>query len=98
MSAEEEMKYIFPDFLSKIMSKIDTRTQFESSMLSMTLIMIGMIISVVYFVVYFDFALWYRIVLVINGIAGVIFLSSFLITTFQSYTSHLEVLEFQKEQ
>lgn len=95
--AKIKNKYFFPNFLANAMSKVDMRTQLEASMMSMTLIMIGMLISVVYFIFFFNFALWYRIVLAINGIAGFIFLSSFLITTFQQYQSYLQAIEFQKE-
>lgn len=89
--------YIFPDYFARFMSKIDQRTQLEASMMSLSLILIGMVISVVYFTFYFDFPLWYKIVLVINGIAGVIFLWSFLVTTFQQYQSYLQIKEFQTE-
>jgi hypothetical protein len=89
--------YFFPDFLGDFMRKIDMRTQLEASMMSMTLILIGMLVSVFYFVVYFDFALWYKIVLVINGLAGFVFLSSFLVTAFQQYQSYLTAIEFQQE-
>lgn len=89
--------YCFPNFLGQAMSKIDMRTQLEASLLSMSFILLGMGISIVYFVVYFTFPLWYKIVLVINGLAGVVFLTSFLITTFQSYQSYLNAIEFQKE-
>lgn len=94
---KEKHKYIFPNFLAKAMSKVDMRTQYEASMLSMTFILIGLIISIAYFVIYFSFPVWYKIVLAINGIAGFIFISSFLITAYQQYKTYMIALNFQKE-
>src|SRR3972149_4798238 len=74
--------YIFPDFLAKAMAKVDLRTQYEASMLSMTLISIGLVVSVVYFLLYFNFQTWYKVVLVVNGLAGILFMWSFIITTY----------------
>lgn len=90
-------KYIFPNVLAKVMSKLDMRVQLEASMLSMTFILVGMLISVWYIIAYISFPLWYKIVIVINGLAGIVFLSSFIITTFQSYKSYLDASDFQKE-
>src|SRR3990170_333334 len=87
----------FPDIVAKAMSKIDTKTQLEASMWSMTLILCGMILTGIYMTIYTGFALWYKIVIVINVLAGIVFMASFLITTFQTYQSHCEILDFQKE-
>jgi len=38
-----------------------------------------------------------KIMIGINSAAGFIFLSSFLITTFQQYQSYMDAQEFQKE-
>lgn len=90
-------QYIFPDFLSKAMSKVDLRTQFEASMLSMSMMSVGLILTVIYFIIYFKFALWYKIFLGINGLAGLVFMWSMIITTFNQYQSYLEAIKFQKE-
>lgn len=89
--------YIFPDPLAKFMSKLSLRVQYESSMMSMSLIFIGMILSAIYLSVYVDFPLWYKVVLVINLLAGMVFIGSFLVTTFQQYQSYLSAIEFQEE-
>lgn len=88
--------YIFPDVLGNLMSKVDTKTQMEASMLSMTLMMIGLIITAFYVGIYVEFPLWYKIVLEINFLCGLVFMSSFLIQSFQAYKNILEVMEFQK--
>lgn len=91
-----EDSYIFPNFLANWMSKVDMRTQLEASMMSMTLMGMGLIVTIVYFVLYFDFPVWYKVLLVINGIAGFIFMSSFIVTTYQQYKSYMETIRFQK--
>ena len=88
-------KYIFPNILANWMSKVDMRTQYEASMLSMFLMLLGLIVTITYFVFFFGFALWYKFVLVLNGIAGFVFMSSFLITTYQQYLSYMETIDFQ---
>jgi hypothetical protein len=90
-------KYIFPNFLAEAMSKVDMRTQYEASMLSMSLIMIGMLLSVIYFVIYVELATWFKVVLVINALCGVVFMSSFLITTYQQYLGYMEAKSFQEQ-
>jgi uncharacterized membrane protein YagU involved in acid resistance len=88
--------YIFPNILAEVMSKVDMRTQLEASMMSMALMMVGLILSIIYAFIYIDLALWYKIVLVINAIAGLIFMSSFLVTTYQQYLNYMEAYEFQQ--
>lgn len=97
MKEKVKHSYIFPNVLSNFMSKLNLKVQLESSMLSMTFILFGMLISVYYIVAYINFPLWYKIVIVINGLAGIVFISSFIITTFQSYRSYLDAIEFQEE-
>lgn len=96
---EKEKKtfnYIFPDVLGKAMSNVPINVQLEASMMSMFLMMIGLMISAVYVGFYVNFPLWYKILLEINFFAGFIFMSSFLITTFQTYQNVMEVADFQK--
>lgn len=89
--------YIFPDILAKTMSKIDLRTQLEASMMSMSLMMIGLFITALYIGFYASFPIWYKVVLEINFLAGLIFMMSFLITTFQQYQNYMEVAVFQED-
>ncbi len=88
--------YCFPSPLAKMMEKVDLRTQYEASMMSLTLILCGLIISVIYMFVYVELVLWYKIVLIINLFAGMIFLSSSLVTNFQQYKSYLKAVKFQE--
>ena len=86
-------KYIFPDFVANVMAKMDVRTQFEASMMSMTFIMIGMVLSLVYAMIYMDLRMWFKVVLIINGVSGVVFMFSYLVTTFQQYQNYMAAKE-----
>jgi len=94
---KEKHKYIFPDFIAKVMSKVDLRTQYEASMMSMSLMSIGLIVTITYLFIYVNFALWYKIVLVINGLAGILFMWSYITTTYQQYKAYMETIDFQRE-
>ncbi|GAG12206.1 unnamed protein product [marine sediment metagenome] len=94
---KQKNKYIFPDFLAKAMSKVDLRTQYEASMMSMFLMSIGLIVTITYLFIYVNFQLWYKIFLVINGIAGLGFMWSYITTTYQQYRAYMETVDFQKE-
>lgn len=94
---KEKHKYIFPNFLARAMSKVNIQVQYEASMMSASLILIGLILTLLYFILYFHPPLWYKIALIVNLIAGFIFLSSVLITTFHQYRTLMEALEFQRE-
>ncbi len=93
----KEHKYIFPNFLAEAMSRVDLRTQYEASMLSMTFILFGIITSSIYFAITLEIATWYKVFLFFNGLAGFLFISSFLITTYQQYKTYMVALNFQKE-
>ena len=94
---KEKHKYIFPSWLAKKMAKIDMRTQYEASMMSMALITVGFIASCIYLPFYTDFATWYKVFLILNLLAGMGFIGSYLVTTYQQYKSYMETIEFQKE-
>jgi|TARA_R100000750_G_scaffold3588_1_gene2933 hypothetical protein len=89
--------YVFPNVLANAMAKVDFRTQLEASMLSMTFMMVGLIVTSFYIAIYIDFQTWYKFFLVLNAFAGVIFMSSFLITTFQQYKNYMSTIKFQTE-
>jgi len=89
--------YIFGDFLGKAMSKVDLRTQLEASMMSMSLMLIGLCATVVYLGFFVPFPLWYKIFLIINLLAGLVFLWSNLVTQYQQYQNYMEVLDFNKQ-
>lgn len=86
--------YIFGDFLGNAMSKVTMQVQIEASMMSMSLMMVGMVLTISYFVMYGNFPTWFKIMLIINGLCGIIFMLSYLVTSFQQYRSYMEAQEF----
>jgi hypothetical protein len=97
MVEKKKANYVFPNILASAMSKVDMRTQLEASMLSMVFILAGMMVTIFYMAVYIAFPLWYKIVIIINLLAGLVFISSFIVTTFQQYQSYLDAVGFQEE-
>ena len=95
--SEKKQNYIFGDFLGNALSKVDLRTQFEASMLSVSMMIAGLILTIIYIVLYIDFQLWFKIVFVVNGLFGILFMLSNLVTTFQSYRSYMEAKRMQEE-
>lgn len=94
---EKKPSYIFGDVLGNALSKVDLRTQFEASMLSVTMMMVGLVLTIIYIVFYIDFQVWFKIVFVVNGLFGILFMLSNLVTTFQSYRSYMEAKKMQEE-
>lgn len=88
-------RYIFPNPLAKLMKEVDTKTQFESSMLSMALLLLGMLLMSVYTMIYVDQGMVFKVLLVINILAGFLFMSSFMVTTYQQYCSYMDAMEIQ---
>ena len=88
---KEKLKFVFPNIMAKMMKKVDMRTQMEASMMSMSMIMVGMIIMVTYILIYGVMGLFYKSLIVFNLICAFIFISSFLVTTYQQYTSFMEM-------
>ncbi len=85
-----EDSYCFPDALSSIMKKINMKTQYEASLLSISFILIGLITMAIYTVTFTELSGWAKFMISFNMFWGFIFLSSFLVTTYQQYVSYLE--------
>ena len=88
--------YIFPDFLGEWMSNISQQVQYEASMLSMTLLMVGLILSGVYAVLYLPVPLWFKITTCINCLFGIVFMWSFIVTTYQQYLAYMDSVKLQE--
>ncbi len=87
--------YCFPNFLADFMKKVSIRTQYEASMMSMIFILCGMIIFSTYLVIWGPLGFFTKLMITINTVAGFVFISSYLITTFQQYQQLLMVNEIQ---
>jgi len=84
--------YIFPNILAKMMKGISQRTQYEASMMSVVCILIGLIIITIYTSFFSPLSIAIKVMSLINGIAAFIFLSSFLVTSFQQYQNYLMIM------
>lgn len=85
--------YVFPKTLAQAMAKVDTQVQYEATMLSLVFILIGIITTSIYSVLYMGLTPFMKVMVVINAMAGFIFLSSSLVTSYQQYKNYLEVKE-----
>ena len=92
----EKHKYMFPNLMAKMMKNVSMQVQFESSLMATALILLGLILMAAYLFLFGEQTLYYKIILGINLIGGFIFMSSSLITTYQQYTSYMDVVDFQK--
>ena len=86
----EPHAYALPDIMAKVMKNVDMRTQYESSILSMFFIMVGMIAFTIYLVFLTEFSLMFKILTAFNSFFGIIFMLSYLVTTYQQYISYME--------
>jgi Ca2+/Na+ antiporter len=92
---ENKHKYIFPNFMAMAMKNANMQTQLESAMMSMTLLLIGMILMSVYTMIYLTQGWVFKGLMLFNLIAGFLFMSSYLVTTYQQYSSYMIALEVQ---
>ena len=95
--AQSEDSYVFPDFLSSVMKKVDMRTQYEASLLSISFILIGLIAMAIYTVTFMEVSGWAKFMITFNMFWGFIFLSSFLVTNYQQYVSYMQTSKVMKE-
>lgn len=91
---KEKYRYVFPNVLAKGMAKVSMRTQMESSMLSQFLLLIGLTAMVIYILFSRQTTGFYKFMVVFNLLAGWLLISSYLVTTYQQYTSYSEAMGF----
>jgi len=88
---KEKLSFVFPNIMAKFMKKVDMRTQMESSLLSMSMILVGMILMTIYLIIYGNMGGFYKGLIIFNLICAFVFISSFLVTTYQQYLSFMEM-------
>lgn len=93
---KDNNNYIFPDIFGKWMGKLDQRTQYEGGMMSTSLIMIGLILMTTYIWLYMDMGLGFKIIATFNAIAGLLLMTSNLVTLFQQYQAFMGFQETKK--
>jgi hypothetical protein len=99
MSKEKEKyKYCFPNIMAKTMSKIDFRAQMEAGMLSQFLLIIGLTIMMLYMIFTKQTSGFYKFMVIFNLACGWVLISSYLVTTYQQYTSYMEALGIDPEE
>lgn len=86
---KEPLSFVFPNIMAKVMKKIDMRSQLEASLLSMTMIIIGMFLMAVYLLFFGNLTIVYKCLILFNLFCAFIFISSFLVTTYQQYLSYM---------
>ena len=91
-SEKTKNRYIFPNWLAKTMNNVSFRTQNEASLLSQFLLIIGMILMVIYIVIYGGQSIGYKILLVVNMLCGIVFMGSYIVTTYQQYKSYMDTM------
>ena len=84
-SKDKNYNYCIPSPMAKFMSMVDDRTQMEASLMSMFLLLIGIILFTTYIAFFSGWGWWMRGMTIFNGICGMLFMFSYLITTFQQY-------------
>ena len=95
---KETGNYVFGKYMAKAMKAISQRTQMEAAMMSMVTIIFGLIFMTVYIPFFTDFPLIMKIATVVNTVAGMGFIGSYLITSFQQYQSYMMVMGVIKDE
>lgn len=89
-------KYIFPNFMAKMMANVDPKTQYESAMLSSALILAGIIMTSIMMIFFMDLSVMYKVLIGLNCIGGFMYISSSLVTVYQQYANYCDIMEIQK--
>jgi hypothetical protein len=89
-------KYIFPNFMAKMMADVDPKTQYESAMLSSALILIGIVATSIMMIFFMQFSLTYKILIALNCLGGFLYICSSLVTVYQQYANYMDIMEIQK--
>lgn len=89
--------YVFPNIMAKMMKGISQRTQFEAELMSLTFILIGLLIMAIFTVFFTNTSVFVKVMVSVNAIAGFVFLSSRLVTSFQQYNQFLTAMGLIEE-
>lgn len=83
--------YVFPNALASALKNISMRTQYEASMLSIVFILGGILFGTFYGVFFVEASIVVKVMGIVNALAGFVFLTSMLATTYQQYYSYLGI-------
>ena len=91
---KEKHRYVFPNFLAKAMAKVDMRSQMEASMLSQFLLIVGLTFMMLYMIFTKTTTGLYKFIVIFNLLCGWVLISSYIVTTYQQYTSYMGQMGF----
>jgi len=94
----EKYSYCFPKGVASTMGKISMRSQMEASMLSQFLLLIGMTIMIVYMLITKQSSVLYKIIITFNLLCGFLLIGSYLVTTYNQYTSFMGSMGYDPKQ
>lgn len=94
---KEKYKYAFPNFFAKAMSKVSMRAQMESSMMSQFLLLIGLTVMVLFMIFSHQTSGFYKFMVIFNLVAAWFLITSYLVTTYQQYTSYMDAMGYDPE-
>lgn len=86
---KETGRYVFPNIMVKMMKGVSQRTQYEAEMLSLTFILVGLITMGIFTIFFTGASVFFKVLIGVNAVAGFVFLSSRLVTSFQQYQQFL---------
>lgn len=89
---KQKHKYVFPEKMARFMANVDMRTQMEAGMMSQFLLLIGLTILMIFMVLFQPGSWWYKGIVIFNMAAGWILIGSYLVTTYQQYTSFMDAM------
>ena len=98
MTKKEKYRYLFPNIMAKAMAKVDFRAQMEAGMLSQFLLIVGLTVMMLYMIFSQQTSGWYKFMIIFNLACGWVLISSYLITTYQQYTSYMGAMGFDPQE
>jgi len=98
MTKKEKYKYCFPNFMAKAMAKVDFRAQMEAGMLSQFLLICGLTAMMLFLMFTQQTSGFYKFMIIFNLACGWLLISSYLVTTYQQYTSYMDALGIDPEE
>lgn len=90
---EKESKPLWKNNLGKSLLKFSLKEQFEISLISLLGLILALLITSIYLIFFSDMSMFMKVMLAINGIFGISFLTSFLATTYQQYINFISVTQ-----
>ena len=98
MVEKQKHKYVFPEKMARMMASIDFRTQMEAGMMSQFLLLMGLTLMMFFMLFFQPGSWWYKGLIIFNMACGWLLIGSYLVTTYQQYTSYMEAMEIDPDE